>query len=165
MFCAYSGIVWFLDDSHRRFSQVGRHEDSLSDVAFCQSSTGSSNLVISCSYDGTVFLWDLRAFPSTPIQSLKVPPPANCVAWKDNFVVCGFQESGGLCLWDSRNLAEPLTLEESHAEAVTQLLFMEDGRLMSSGEDGYICSLDTQKLPDEDEVGILRTNYGDVLIG
>ncbi|GJD12202.1 WD repeat-containing protein 89 [Galdieria sulphuraria] len=140
-----------------------KHEDALSDVAFCQNSTDSSNFVISCSFDGTVYLWDSRVVQSSPIQTLKVPPPANCVAWKENSVACGFQESGGLFWWDLRNLGEPLNLEESHAEAVTQLLFTEDEKLFSCGEDGYICSLYTQNLPDEDEALDYVINIGSAI--
>ncbi|GJQ13267.1 hypothetical protein GpartN1_g5058.t1 [Galdieria partita] len=163
IFCSYSGILWCFDVVQLHFSQIGKHEDALSDVAFCQGSNSSANLVISCSYDGTVYFWDSRAVQFTPVQSLQVPPPANCVAWKDNFVACGFQDSGGLFWWDLRNLGNPLNLEESHAEAVTQVLFTEDGKLISSAEDGYICSLYTQRLPDEDEALDYVINTGSAI--
>jgi len=158
IFCAYSGIVWCLDVASLRFFQIGSHEDALSDVAF-----GQTAAAISCSYDGKVNIWDIRSPHSAPVQSLQVPPPANCVAWQENFVACGFQESGGLFWWDLRNLGDPLNLEESHAEAVTQLLFMDDAKLISGGEDGYICSLETDKLPDEDEALDYVINVGSAI--
>eukprot|EP00871_Galdieria_phlegrea_P001327 jgi/Galph1/2195/GphlegSOOS_G911.1 len=162
LLCSYSGIVWTFDLLRQRFLQVGKHQDALVDVTFCHG-ISSPNVVASCSFDGQVKFWDSRSSTGKEIASLQVAPSVTCVAFFENLFACGMEERGTVYLWDRRNFAEPLKLDEYHKEAVTQLLFLNEMRLISCGDDGYVCGVDLSVLPDEDEAIDMVINVGSAL--
>ncbi|XP_065913646.1 WD repeat-containing protein 89-like isoform X2 [Dysidea avara] len=134
-------------------------------TGLCFSHT-NPNLLLSCSNDKTVRLWDLRG-SSQDVTIFKAKPRValtsfdlNCT---DTLIAAGaelVEEDAYLFFWDIRSPKVMGKFSESHNDDITQVKFCPSypTQLASGSTDGLVCVYDITEL-DEDEaiVSVLNT--------
>ncbi len=111
----------------------------------------TTDLLLSSSYDHTLFLWDLRT-PSTPVLELDHGAPVEGVLLFPSGGTCVSAGDNYIKVWDILSGGRLLALFSNHQKTITSICFDGTGqRLLSGGLDklvactcnGYTCMLYT----------------------
>ncbi|XP_071698265.1 WD repeat-containing protein GTS1 [Rutidosis leptorrhynchoides] len=131
--------------------ECGKHSDTINHILL-----SGSNMLYSCSTDGTLRAWDTRSFQQ--VSSLNAGPSQGVFSFSfggpgDNLVAAGCKSQ--ILFWDWRSNMQVACLEESHMDDVTQVHFVQDqkNKLVSASIDGLICTFDTSgEINDDDHL-------------
>ncbi|CAM8909032.1 unnamed protein product [Rhodiola kirilowii] len=145
-------IKFYSPTTGQYFGECNGHSGTINEISFANEV--NSNLLHSCSSDGTIRIWDVRTFQqvavigsgsSQEVFSLSVGGPGN------NLLAAGCEAQ--VHIWDWRNQKRIASLEESHMEDVTQVHFVpgHQNKLISASVDGLICVFDTTSDINEDD--------------
>jgi len=126
----------------QRIGPVSSHRHSVYGIHLAEGS-----LMTTCSFDGSVALWDLRAKNAAPIMTLEDPSnePIYCVQFDGHWkVISGTARWSGARLWDIRNQqAKCLFLNTSHTSSPIYSLHFDERRLCAGlAEQIVMLSLD-----------------------
>ncbi|XP_047327522.1 WD repeat-containing protein GTS1 [Impatiens glandulifera] len=128
------------------------HTSNVNDISF----SDNSNILHSCSSDGSLRSWDTRSFQQ--VSCLNTGPSQEIFSFSfggtsGNLVAAGTKSE--IFFWDWRTRKQVACLEDSHIDDVTQVHFIPgvDNRLVSASMDGLICNFDTSgNINDEDHL-------------
>ena len=117
-----------------------------------------SDAVLTCSENGRVFIWDIRA-PAAPAVKFSCPyaggMTTSCVCARADGKAVAAGVGSSIRLWDVGTRKVITTYEEAHTDDVTVLKFhpRAEHQLISGSLDGLVCITDTSVPPtmDEDE--------------
>uniref|UniRef100_A0A7N0V378 Uncharacterized protein n=1 Tax=Kalanchoe fedtschenkoi TaxID=63787 RepID=A0A7N0V378_KALFE len=134
------------------FGECRGHSGTINEISLADGL--DSNLLHSCSSDGTIRVWDVRTFQqvamigagsSQEVFSLSVGGAGN------NLLAGGCEAQ--VHIWDRRNQKRIASLEESHMDDVTQVRFVpgHQNTLVTASVDGLICVFDTASDINEDD--------------
>ncbi|GFR41096.1 hypothetical protein Agub_g1740 [Astrephomene gubernaculifera] len=123
------------------------HSSTITDLAFGGSS--QPGIVMSSSADGTVVSWDVRT--GQPTETYKVQGQ-EVFSFSSLGHVLAAGTAGEVRFWDRRTRQQLATLDDTHAEDVTQVRFHESGRILSGSTDGLIAVHDVSKSFIDDDV-------------
>ncbi|GLJ14025.1 hypothetical protein SUGI_0224190 [Cryptomeria japonica] len=131
------------------------HEGTISEISF--SDVNSSQLLHSCSVDGTIRAWDTRNRQQVSIlrgnSSSDEMFSLNNGGPTGDLVAAGSKAK--VLFWDWRNQKQVACLEECHMEDVTQVRFHPNHRdkLLSGSVDGLTCVIDASgNINDDDQL-------------
>lgn len=149
------------------------HEEAITGLRFSHS---TPSMLLSCSNDKTVRVWDLRS-PGQHVMMFKAKPRVplcsfdlNCA---DSMIAAGAElleeeEDAYLFFWDIRSTKVLEKFSESHNDDITQVKFhpSHPSQLASGSTDGLVCFYDITKL-DEDEaiMSVLNTESSVANVG
>ncbi|CAG7908739.1 unnamed protein product [Brassica rapa] len=128
------------------YGEFKGHTDTVNQIAF------SSDLLHSCSSDGTIRSWDTRSFQQVAcIDASDNGQEVFSFSFGDHLLAAGCKQQ--VCLWDWRNSKQVACLEESHMDDVTQVHFVPNNRnkLVSASVDGLICLFNTEGDINDDD--------------
>ncbi|KAM0933092.1 putative transcription factor WD40-like family [Dioscorea sansibarensis] len=128
------------------------HSATIHEVSF--SIPGYPNALGSCSSDGTVRVWDTRAFKQ--VSLLRAGSSQEIFSFSfggssGNLLAAG--SNAQILFWDWRHGKLGACLEESHMDDVTQVRFVpnQQSKLISSSVDGLMCLFNTDGQIDDDD--------------
>ncbi|KAH0908078.1 hypothetical protein HID58_031399 [Brassica napus] len=128
------------------YGEFKGHTDTVNQIAF------SSDLLHSCSSDGTIRSWDTRSFQQVAcIDASDNGQEVFSFSFGDHLLAAGCKQQ--VCLWDWRSSKQVACLEESHMDDVTQVHFVPNNRnkLVSASVDGLVCLFNTEGDINDDD--------------
>lgn len=111
----------------------------------------SENVLYTCSNDGSIKVWDIKA-GNSPVAQFKSPSAQELYCLSQTKQILAGGVNGKIHFWDLRLNKLLKTFEETHGEEVTSLQFAEENPsiLLSASLDGLVCLFDLSKGDEED---------------